>query len=69
MRAKNHDQRKGQWLINKIRSAKDFPHPTKKQYEELGLEKCGMIEKSNIELRLWNMENDEFDKLIGDYND
>lgn len=24
MRAKNHDQRKGQWLINKIRMDPDF---------------------------------------------
>ena len=51
MRAKSHDQRKGQWLINKIRSEYQIWH------------------KEAVELKIWNMENDEFDRLMGDYND
>lgn len=66
MRAKNHDQRKGQWIINKIRMSETFP---KIDYKLLGLEKGILLEKSMIERKLWNMENDEFDRLMGDYNE
>ena len=65
MRAKSHDQRKGQWLINKIRSNFDYE---KLRKETVGVE-LFVQEKIMVELRLWNMENDEFDKLMGDYND
>ncbi len=64
MRAKNHDQRKGQWLINKIRFADDFPKPK----NNLTLEESIAFEKAVVEIRLWNMENNEFDKLMVDYN-
>lgn len=66
MRAKSHDQRKGQWIINKIRSDPKFP---KIDYKKLGLDKGSDVEKRMVELRLWNMENDEFDRLMGDYNE
>ena len=66
MRAKSHDQRKGQWLINKIRFDPSFP---KINYKKLGLENGILIEKQAIELRLWNMDNNEFDRLMSDYND
>ncbi len=65
MRAKSHDQRKGQWLINKIRFADDFPKPRK----SLTPEECVAFEKAVVEIRLWNMENDTFDKLMGDYDE
>jgi len=67
MRAKSHDQRKGQWIINKIRFAKDFPQfkPT----ESDTLTSLVNKEAKIIELRLWNMENNEFDKLMSGYND
>jgi len=65
-RAKSHDQRFGQWIINKIRSAKDFPVT---DWHKLGLDKAAMTEKAHVELRLWNMENDEFYDMVKDYND
>ncbi|UVF62465.1 hypothetical protein [Nitrososphaeria virus YSH_922147] len=68
MRAKSHDQRKGQWLINKIRNGLDFPKlefTGTETYEEL--DKIFQDQKTLIELRIWNMENDEFDRLMGDY--
>lgn len=70
MRAKSHDQRKGQWLINKIR----FNNPKYQKdfdgidWKKLGLPQAKYIEDSIIEHILWNMENDEFDELMGDYD-
>jgi hypothetical protein len=58
MRVKSHDQRKGQWLINKIRNKFDYSKISSIEQE-----------KTMIELRLWNMENDEFDRLMSDYNE
>ena len=55
MRAKSHDQRKGQWFINKIRE--NNPKVMNEHYHK------------NIELKIWNMENDEFDRMMSDYND
>ena len=71
MRAKNHDQRKGQWLINKIRNKSSFIESMKKVWDNNELapvEKLSM-EKSLIELRLWNMENHEFDDMMRDYDE
>ena len=58
MRAKSHDQRKGQWLINKIRFnnpkyCRDGRTPSAEQIERI----------------LFNIENVEFDKYMSDYND
>ena len=58
MRTKPHDQRKGQWLINKIRE--QFNYKDIKSVDQ---------EKRMIELRLWNMENVIFDKIMSDYNE
>ena len=69
MRAKSHDQRKGQWLINKIRSAPDFNYCSAEDWEKYGIDNCIAYDKAAIEMVLWNMENDEFDRLMGDYND
>jgi len=69
MRAKSHDQRKGQWLINKIRSDPEFKWCNDKDYEKYGFDACMNMDKAKIEMLLWNMENDEFDKMMGDYND
>jgi hypothetical protein len=62
MRSKSNDQRKGQWLINKIRF-----HNSKYSW----LYDDGYIEheKANIEQIIWNMENDEFDKIMERYDD
>jgi len=74
-RAKNHDQRKGQWLVNKIRS------PDNKRYAE-EFKKCYKLEreeyvktgefgnywKAYVEQILFNIENDEYDKYMEDYD-
>ena len=64
MRAKSHDQRKGQWLINHIRNGIDY-----KKIKAESLDDMMNYEKRMIELRLWNMENGEFDKIMERYND
>ena len=52
--AKSHDQRKGQWLVNYVR--KNIPDiSSAEDYLHA------------IELRLWNMTNEEFDKIMEDY--
>lgn len=53
---KSHDQRKGQWLVNKIRETLDYK--TIKTPEQ---------EKWAVEIRLWNMTNEEFEKIMEDY--
>ncbi len=68
-RAKSHDQRFGQWIVNKIRSAKDFPQFDAKDYQEMGLNKVVNMQKALVEMRLWNMENDKFYDMVKDYND
>ena len=69
MRAKSHDQRKGQWLVNKIRTHPEFyrisERETRKEYDNQAL----LEDKALIEQLLWNMENDMFDQLMGDYDD
>ncbi len=48
--AKSHDQRKGQWLFNKIMEVhSDYTHD-------------GPVAKY-----LFNMSNEEFEKIMGDY--
>lgn len=64
MRAKLHDQRKGQWLINKIRTGMTLPEITK----GMDINEVDRRLTKMIELRLWNMENDVFDNLMEDYN-
>ncbi len=59
MRAKSHDQRKGQWLYNKIRVT-DMP--------ECKSETDLILHKARIADIIWNMENKEFDKLMEYYN-
>lgn len=54
--AANHDQRKGQWLINHIRN----DAVNCKSREEL----CRIIEYT-----LWNMDNKKFDEIMGNYYD
>ena len=66
MRAKSHDQRKGQWLINNIRFANDFPILEKQEKESF--EEYIIRSKFQVEFSIWNLENDEFDKLMKDYD-
>jgi len=60
MRAKSHDQRKGQWLYNKIRIKPDMPDCK----SEMDL----LLHKARLADIIWNMENDEFDKLMAEYD-
>lgn len=62
MRAKNHDQRKGQWLVNKIRFSNN-------KYKE-DFQNISSVEDHHflIESIIFNMENDEYDKYMEDYN-
>ena len=62
MRAKSHDQRKGQWIINKIRTTKDFIKTYSEVAGNMAMNDAISLEKSMVEMRLWNMENDEFEK-------
>lgn len=55
MRAKSHDQRKGQWLINKIRT------------EDYTNKKMDMEDEQIVSI-LFNIENYEFDKLMENYD-
>ena len=54
-RAKNHDQRFGQWLVNKIRTKDN--------------KKYAHIDDLNIQGVIFNMENQEFLDYMEDYND
>ena len=65
--AKNHDQRKGQWLINAIREDPKFPHLKKEDIKKIGLDEVMYREKAIIELRLWNMTNEEFERIMEKY--
>lgn len=61
--AANHDQRKGQWLVNHIRD-----HILRNILrEEINPIESGDRLAKIIELRLWNMSNDEFDKIMAEY--
>ena len=72
MRAKSHDQRKGQWLINRIRSERDpwdtFAHMSKEEIRAKGVDNIINALGKKIEMRIWNMENDEFDRIMEDYD-
>lgn len=68
MRAKSHDQRKGQWLINKIRSRRDFVFPTFEELKAGNAQIMNLEVKARVESIIFNMENDEFDKLMSGYN-
>ena len=67
MRAKNHDQRKGQWLVNKIRADTNYKYNRAFQdaYNE---DNPDLSWKALIEQLLFNMENREFDEYMEDYN-
>ena len=54
-RAKNHDQRMGQWIVNKIRT--DNFSENHRDWSD-----------SDIVHYLFNIENREFLDLVGDYN-
>lgn len=67
MRAKSHDQRKGQWLVNKIRADTNFKYNRAFQdaYNE---DNPDLSWKALVEQLLFNMENREFDEYMEDYN-
>lgn len=67
MRAKHHDQRKGQWLVNKIRADTNYKYNRAFQdaYNE---DNPDLSWKALIEQLLFNMENREFDEYMEDYN-
>jgi len=67
MRAKSHDQRKGQWLVNKIRADTNYKYNRAFQdaYNE---DNPDLSWKALVEQLLFNMENREFDEYMEDYN-
>lgn len=65
MRAKNHDQRKGQWLVNKIRTSPEY----KDAFDTAYVTQDPLDWKALVEQILFNIENDEFDKYMDDYNE
>lgn len=67
MRAKNHDQRKGQWLVNKIRADTNFKYNRAFQ-DAYNSDKPDLSWKALVEQLLFNMENREFDEYMEDYN-
>lgn len=68
MRAKSHNQRKGQWLINKIRMDPKFQE-TCERISKQDKTDYSTQEKYMIEVTLWEMENNIFDELMRGYND
>jgi hypothetical protein len=64
-RAKNHDQRKGQWLVNKIRMSDKYASRFVDAYDHKNM----MSWKALVEQILFNIENDEYDSYMDDYND
>ncbi len=71
MRAKSHDQRKGQWLVNKIRAETNYKYNRAFQdaYNvDLKEKTMGCYWKALVEQLLFNMENREFDEYMEDYN-
>ena len=68
MRAKSHDQRKGQWIINKIRFNTEFQKECEEIAEKDNVE-YSVQEKHMVENILWDMENDIFDGMMREYDD
>jgi len=68
-RAKSHDQRFGQYLINKIRETKEYKHIMDEYIRKHTMEGYINFEKNYIECKIWNMENPEFLELVKEYND
>ena len=66
MRAKNHDQRKGQWLINHIRMGIDYKEIADRT---TSLNDLTRIENNIIHQRLWHMENGEFEAQMRLYDE
>jgi len=65
MRAKSHDQRKGQWLVNKMRSDPQY----KSAFELAYSSNTPNDWKALVEQLLFNIENDQYDEYMGDYNE
>lgn len=68
MRAKSHDQRRGQWIINKIRFNCEF----QKECERISKQDnilYSIQEKYMVGVILWDMENDKFDGIMREYDD
>ena len=65
-RAKSHDQRFGQWLVNKIRTDPKY----KEGFDECYKDPSNPSEwKAYVEQILFNVENQEIYDWIKDYND
>lgn len=60
-----NNQRKGQWMINYLKND-DFPYLNLKK---LGIEKYLDAQNKIIEQRMWNMENNQFDMIMGKYDE
>jgi len=61
-----HDQRKGQWLINKIRfNNPKYDGVLHSKSNPLSIDEYGKA----IEGIIWNMRNDEFDGYMREYNE
>ena len=66
--AENHDQRKGQWLINRIRSTPEFQQTCKTIASDLDLDvSYSDQEKHMVAVTLWDMTNEEFDRIMEEY--
>lgn len=61
--AESHDQRKGQWLYNLLRPDTEFE-------DKLGkVDDASIIKyKAHVADKLWNMTNEEFDKIMENYS-
>ena len=59
--AKSHDQRKGQWLYNALRPVDDGRLHTITEVSRLEYE-------ASITNKLFNMTNEEFDKIMENYS-
>ena len=55
---KKGSQRQGQFLINKIRFADDFP-----------IDASRSVQRQTIEMRIWNMSDEKFDKIMDEFDE
>lgn len=60
---RSHDQRKGQWLYNKLRPNSEFENKLGKVDEESIIKY-----KAYVADRLWNLTNKEFEELMRQYD-
>lgn len=68
-RAKSHDQRFGQWLINKIRQTKKYQEAMSEYTTKYKSKGYLEFEKCWIETFIWNVENPEIYEMLKDYNE